>query len=332
MSASTPETGIHILIVSAHGGTRRQLEQGLQSLGYAAFSCPDGEAALGLLKQRRLDVVITSTELLGMSGLQLTRTIVRIYPHVPIILMAPNPQPGEVGQALASGAADLVSETMFADEMQSVIQRNLERKASAAKRIISDRADVLLKAIRALTAAIDAKSHHAARHSGRVTQLSLMIGARLDLPPDRVVTLELAAQLHDVGKIGTPEAVLTKPGVLTDEEWVDVLKHPALGGAFLAGVPELEEIATIIRHHHEHFDGMGYPDGLQGEAIPQLSRVIGVADAYDAMTSERPYRRAMTHAQAADELTRYSGTQFDSEIVQHLLAALDQGVQERKAA
>jgi HD-GYP domain-containing protein (c-di-GMP phosphodiesterase class II) len=154
----------------------------------------------------------------------------------------------------------------------------------------------------------------------------------MGLGQDRSVTLELAAQLHDVGKIGTPDAVLTKPDVLTDEEWVDVLKHPALGGAFLAAVPELADIASIVRHHHEHFDGTGYPDGLQGEAIPLLSRIIAVADAYDAMTSERPYRPSLSHEDAAQELVRHSGTQFDRSLVEHLLSALNESPAERKAA
>ena len=331
MSTTTPETKTHVLIVSSNAAVRRQIEEGLKA-AYEVFSAPDGEAALGILKRRRVDVAITSSELLGMNGIQLTRAIGRIYPHVPIVMMSLNPQPDEVAQALSAGASDLVNEAVSPAEMQAVIERSIERRTAAARRIMSDRADVLFKAIRAVTAAIDAKSHHAARHSGRVTRLSLAIAERLNLPPDETVTLELAAQLHDIGKIGTPEAVLTKPDVLTDEEWVDVLKHPALGGAFLAGVPELAGIASIVRHHHEHFDGRGYPDGLQGEAIPLLSRIIAVADAYDAMTSERPYRGAMTHEQAAEELRSHAGTQFDAALVDHLLAALGEDSAERKAA
>jgi HD-GYP domain-containing protein (c-di-GMP phosphodiesterase class II) len=190
----------------------------------------------------------------------------------------------------------------------------------------------LFKAIRVVTAAIDAKSHYAARHSSRVTQLSLMIGKRIGLSPEQTITLELAAQLHDIGKIGTPEEVLTKPGMLTDEEWVDVLKHPALGSAFLAAVPELSEIASAVRHHHEHYDGTGYPDGLQGPAIPLFARIIAVADAYDAITSDRPYRKTKTHQEAAKELELHSGKQFDTVLVHQLLAALSEEPQERKAA
>jgi len=322
----------HVLIVSIHGDARRFIEEGLKNAGYETSTAGDGEAALAILKQRKVDVAITSLDLYGMSGTQLCRTIKRIFPFIPVIMMSQHPDHDQVAQVLSSGASDMASEMASPEEMHLMIQRNLERKASAARRIVTDRADVLFKAIRALAAAVDAKSHFAARHSGHVTQLSLMTAARLNLSPQQMTTLELAAQLHDIGKIGTPENVLTKPDVLTDEEWVDVLKHPALGSAFLAVVPELSEIATIIRHHHEHFDGSGYPDGLQGQAIPLLSRIIAVADAYDAMTSERPYRQAMGHLQAAEELERNSGIQFDAAIVQHLLRAIGEDTVERKAA
>lgn len=332
LSNTTDNKKTQILIVSMNDRTRRDLQNGLSVLGYDCYTCSDGESALGLMKQRLFDVVITSSDLLGMSGIQLTRAVSRIHPHLPVIMTSANPDPVQIPQALASGACDLIGETCSAEEFRAVIERNLDRRTAANRRIASDRADILFKAICAMTAAIDAKSHYAARHSYRVTQLCLMIGGRLGLTEQQRLTLELAAQIHDIGKVGTPDTVLTKPDVLTDEEWVDVLKHPALGGAFLANVPELAEIASVIRHHHEHFDGTGYPDGLQGEAIPLFSRIIAVADAYDAMTSDRPYRRAMTHEQAAEELRRNSGTQFDGELVEHLLAALTEKSTERRVA
>jgi response regulator RpfG family c-di-GMP phosphodiesterase len=312
--------------------TRRTLTEGLCQCGYDVITALDGEGALGLLKKRKVDVVVTSIDLLGMNGIQLCRAVARMHPHIPIIAMSHAPDPTQIGQAMAGGASDLIGETSSSAEVYALIERNLERKAAAAQRIVSDRAEILFKAIRALTAAIDARSHYAARHSSRVTQLSLMVGTKLGLSTQEMVTLELAAQLHDVGKIGTPDAVLTKPSVLTDEEWVDVLKHPALGGTFLACVPELSEIAAAVRHHHEHFSGTGYPDGLQGEAIPLFSRIIAVADAYDAMTSERPYRPALPHSKAAEELAQHSGSQFDPVVVDHLLNSLAEKSVERKAA
>lgn len=330
--SSTTDNKTQVLIVSLSDRVRKGLSTGLSACGYGCTTTPDADGAMIILKKQRVDVLVSSIELIGMNGLQLCRAVSRIYPHVPIVMMSQQPDSGQVAQAFSSGATDMVSEMSTAEEIHAVVERNLERKSAAARRIVSDRAEILFKALRSLTAAIDAKSHYAARHSSRVTQLSLMIGARIGLSQQELMTLELAAQLHDVGKIGTPDSVLTKPTTLTDDEWVDVLKHPALGGAFLACVPELCEIASVVRHHHEHFDGTGYPDALQGEAIPLFSRIVAVADAYDAMTSERPYRPAMSHEDTAIELKRNGGAQFDPEMVDHLLAGLSERSVERKAA
>lgn len=332
MTTHISDDKINVLIVSSNNTLRRSIEEGLKSFDYETYSAADGESALALIKQRKLDTAITSVELQGMNGVQLSQAIARIHPHVPIIVVTKFPEPTQVAQVLSSGASDLISETVMPDEMDAIIRQCIERKVAPTRKIISDRAETLFKALKVLTAAIDAKSHFAAKHSTRVTQLSLLVGARLGLTSDQMMTLELAAQMHDVGKIGTPEAVLTKPDVLTDEEWVDVLKHPTLGSSFLSTVPELSEIASIVRHHHEHFDGTGYPDGLQGPAIPLMSRIIAVADAYDAMTSERPYRKARTHEQAIEELQMHSGRQFDPTLVHHLIAAINEQSKERKAA
>lgn len=333
MAMTNTNNTIHVLIVCGNAARRQQLKDGLAPHSCEVTTAPEGETALVLLKQRKVDAVIASIELPGMNGMHLSRAISRIYPHVPIVMVSESPCAAQVAQALSSGACDLLGDTVSPEEVHAAIVKNMDRRTTLSRRIMSDRSDVLAKAIRAIVSAIDAKSLHASRHSGRVTQMSLMIGEQIPLSAMEMATLELAAQLHDVGKIGTPDAILSKPDVLTDEEWVDVLKHPALSGAFLATVPELAEVATIARHHHEHINGTGYPDGLQGEAIPLLSRILSVADAYEAMTSERPYRHAMSHEQAVTELHNNCGTQFDPIIVEHLVNALaGNSGQEKRAA
>lgn len=177
-------------------------------------------------------------------------------------------------------------------------------------------ADVLLKTIEAIAAAIDAKSLFSRKHSAHVTELSLEIGVELGLPAERLDTLRLAAHIHDIGKIGTPETVLTKPGTLTDDEWARILKHPAAGADFLAEIDDLREVAEIVRHHHERIDGQGYPDRLRGEGIPFLSRILAVADAFEAMTSRRPHRRPITALEALEELKINAGRQFDADVVE----------------
>ena len=152
-----------------------------------------------------------------------------------------------------------------------------------------------------------------------MADLCLEIGREMRLSEERLNTLELAAHIHDVGKIGTPDSVLSKPGKLSDEEWADILKHPAMGADFLAGIDELAEVASIVRHHHEHVDGTGYPDGLKGDAIPPLARIMAVADAFEAMTSERPYRGGISSEEALEELRICAGAQFDSEVVDAMI-------------
>ncbi len=137
----------------------------------------------------------------------------------------------------------------------------------------------------------------------------------MGLSEERMATLELAAYIHDFGKIGMPDAIFAKPGRLDPDEWQEVLQHPQMGADFLADIEELSEVASIIRHHHERVDGAGYPDGLRGDAIPLLSRILAVADTFEAMTSDRPYRAAASWAEALRELDCHAGAQFDAGVV-----------------
>ncbi|MDQ3819911.1 MAG: HD domain-containing protein, partial [Acidobacteriota bacterium] len=135
------------------------------------------------------------------------------------------------------------------------------------------------------------------------------------LNEDALEKLSIAAFLHDIGKIATPDSILLKSGALTDEERAIIRLHPKRGSRMLTGIIDMEEVAKAVLHHHEHFDGSGYPNGLQGEEIPLLSRIIMVVDAYDAMTSPRPFREAYTHEEALKKLKSGSGTQFDQQVV-----------------
>ena len=183
-------------------------------------------------------------------------------------------------------------------------------------------ANVLFRTIQAIAAAVDAKSLFSREHSSRVTQLCLDIGSEMGLSKDDLDVLEFAATVHDIGKIGTPESLLSKMGRLTDEDWSSIRDHPRVGATFLASIDELREVASIIRHHHERMDGYGYPDNLRGEAIPLLSRILAVADAFEAMTADRPYRRAMSPSNALEELRANAGEQFDPEVVKAAAAVI----------
>ncbi|MEW6662184.1 MAG: HD-GYP domain-containing protein [Bacillota bacterium] len=173
-----------------------------------------------------------------------------------------------------------------------------------------------LDTIRSLTAALDAKDPYTRGHSDRVAGYAVDIARRLRMPEDQVEDLKYIALLHDAGKIGTSEQILNKPGRLNDDEFQQMQCHSAIGADIVRNVKMLAKGAEIIRHHHERWDGCGYPDGLKGDEIPIGSRIIAVADAFDAMTSDRPYRAAMTPEAALQEILRCAGTQLDPQIVQ----------------
>jgi putative nucleotidyltransferase with HDIG domain len=177
----------------------------------------------------------------------------------------------------------------------------------------------------ALADAIEMRDAYTGGHTKRVTEYSLAAGTRLGLKPDELERLRVAAILHDIGKSGVDDRVLRKPGRLDRLEIEQMQKHPALGADILDHVHYLADILPGIRSHHERTDGRGYPDGLQGERIPLVARIIAVADTYDAMTSDRPYRRGMNKSAAIREIARCSGTQFDTRVVQAFMRAYTDG-------
>ena len=179
--------------------------------------------------------------------------------------------------------------------------------------------------MRAQVAAIDAKDPHTASHSERVARLAVRLGHAANLPPDRLRVLEFAALMHDVGKIGIPEGILLKAGRLNENEWAIVKQHPIRSAEIVSQVSSLDEVATIVRHHHERLDGSGYPDGLAGNAIPMLSRIVAVADAFEAMTSSRSYRGALPADEVRSLICRDMGSHFDPDFGGILLDLDDPG-------
>jgi PAS domain S-box-containing protein len=181
-----------------------------------------------------------------------------------------------------------------------------------------------LTGVRALLAALDARDNYTGEHSEAVVRLAGGVARRLRLTGDEVTQVEQVALLHDIGKIGVPDGILLKAGPLTEEEWKAMREHPAIGARIIGSIASLAHLAPAVRAEHERWDGGGYPDGLSGEGIPLASRVILACDAYHAMTSDRPYRKAMAHADAVAELTEAAGTQLDPRVVGALLAELEE--------
>lgn len=180
-----------------------------------------------------------------------------------------------------------------------------------------------LDTVRSLVGALEAKDVYTRGHSERVAEYSAAIAASMGLAQEAIERIRLAAQLHDLGKVGLSDSVLCKAGRLTSDEYTEVRHHPEIGAEIVERVPALSDLAPIVRHHHERYDGTGYVDGLRGDDIPLESRVLAVADSFDAMTSSRAYRPAMSAAAAMEEVLACQGSQFDPDIVGHLRQAIE---------
>jgi len=194
-----------------------------------------------------------------------------------------------------------------------VEQANLFAKVRAYASELELSYDTTLKA---LIAALDAKDAATEGHSERVAKLTVAIAREMNVPKEKLVDIERGALLHDVGKIGVPDAVLRKPRTLSRREWQTMQRHPLLAGVLVSKVGFLEGALPILLYHHERYDGNGYPFGLAGDRIPIEARIFAVVDAYDAMTSDRPYRKAMPHEEAVVEIVANAETQFDPAVVQ----------------
>ncbi len=200
-------------------------------------------------------------------------------------------------------------------------QRNaeLQKVNETLRNASSQLEEAYLSGVRALVEAVEAKDANRKGHAAATASLAVAIAKRLDLPADEVTRIEIAALVHEIGRVGVAEQVLLKPGWLSDDEWAEVKQHPIIGANLLAHVPALAELRPIVVAHHERFDGTGYPNGLKGEEVPLAARIIAVADAYRAMVSPRPYRPAFKPHQALQELCAAAGSQFDPAVVNGLL-------------
>ncbi len=226
---------------------------------------------------------------------------------------------------LRAEAAARAASLEHAEQQLVAYARDLRRSYDAERQRSAEVRAAYRATVRALAAAIETRDPYTGGHVERVASFSLAIGRQFGWAERQLELLELGALLHDVGKIGVEDRVLRKPGALDAAEWEQMRQHPALGAALLRTVPFLQGSVDCALRHHERYDGKGYPDGLVAEAIPLEARIVSVADAFDAMTSDRPYRKGLAPSVAIAELERYSGTQFDPSVVAAFLEAMRTG-------
>lgn len=279
--------------------------------------------ALELLRANEITVVLTDIAMPELSGLDLLTQIQQIRPSCKVILMTGQASTQCLADALNLGAYDFfrkpfdlrkLTETIAKAAGDRSSHKVLPLRAAKAMQMEDQLRNASLESILALAKAVEAKDPYTRRHSENVTHYSVSFANYLGLPDELVESIRVSALLHDIGKIGIPDQILTKPGALTDEEFEMIRKHPTLGAEILKNISRFTKEAQCVRYHHERWDGAGYPDGLEAEQIPLGARIIGVADSMDAMLHRRVYKEAFPVQRVLKELADCAGTQFDPAI------------------
>lgn len=308
---AAPLTSPTVLVVEDDEANRALLTRLLESEGYRVRVAGDGEAGLQAVGTIRPDLVLLDVGLPRLDGYALTRRL-RLDPHhatLPILLLTGRTALSDVVTGLNAGADDFITKPFAQPELIARIQSALRLRRALVGM------EATHAVVAALANAVEAKDAQTERHCERLALLAARLGGRLGLSSAELDAVTYGALLHDVGKIGVPDRVLTKAGPLTEDEWELVRRHPEIGERICAPLESFAAVGTMIRHHHERWDGTGYPDGLRGEATPLGARIVGIVDAFDAMIHDRPYRRALTTEQALEELRRGAGRQFDRQLI-----------------
>lgn len=305
-----------ILIIEDDINYGEMLAYVLNHLKYEVHLAYSATGGLDMVRQKKLDIILSDLNMPGMSGLDVARRIINMYLDIPIVLITGMNDLSLVKQALDIGISDYIVKPVSIEQLPVVIERNLQRKLREKKMLQENKAETLLKALKALMRALDAKDPYTFGHSQRVVKLAMKMADKLKLDNGQRYTLQLAASLHDIGKIGMPDSILKKADSLEDMEMNKAKDHPLIGSEILGEIEELAEVASIVRHHHERFDGKGYPDGLKGDAIPLFSRILFILDAYEAIVSDRIYHKGLDKAKGLEEIAKNAGTQFDPQLVQ----------------
>jgi len=338
--ASAPAAPTRVLVVDDDETVRDVIGTLLGEEGYLCTSATGAEEALALCREQEFHLVLSDMKMPGRDGLWLLERLRTECPSTAVIMLTAVGDTELAVDCLRRGAADYLLKPPRLTDLVRAMERALARRRLELARTryrtslesrVREKTAELQRALReveqsyhstlhALVQALDAREHETSDHSQRVVRYTLAIAERLGLPAAQLPDIGRGALLHDVGKIGVPDAVLLKEGPLDEEEWKEMRLHPQIGWRMIRSIPFLQAASEIVLSHQERWDGSGYPRALRGAAIPVGARIFAVADTFDAMTSDRPYRRGTSFALARSEIARCGGSQFDPRCVEAFLA------------
>lgn len=335
----------NILVVDDEPRLLSTMSRILRTDDWSVVTAPDGHTALDLIDRDTFDVVVSDYKMPGIDGLEFLERSRAVAPEAQRILVTGMGDTDLAIRAINRGqVTGYLAKPFLPDELRSAVRQAVERgtlitenrrlteqvKArnlaleclnSSLQFMVEERT---MQVLRGLLSALHTRDTETRNHSTRVSTYARLVASRLGVEGQALIDIERGALLHDIGKIGVPDAILRKPGPLTPDEWVEMEKHPELGHAMLANIDFLAEAQTIVLQHQERWDGKGYPAALSGDRICLGARIFAVVDAFDAMTSDRPYRRALRTDVARKEIARCAGTQFDPTVVAAFLAIPDE--------
>ena len=310
--------GATILVVDDATESLKALEAYVAGAGHQVVVARDGASALRQLSAHRCDLVLCEMLLPDMDGLEVCRAI-KSAPatrEIPVIMLGTDGDDVKRERAMQAGADDYAVKPVERAMVLGLVKAQLKIGQ------LNNRLQELEGVVVSLARAADDRDQGAAGMAERVAHWALSLGTGLGLAEDDLTLLYKAALLHDVGALGIPAAILSKKGRLDEEEFRQVMEHPALGERLLQPLAQAERLLPAVRHHHERVDGTGYPDGLAGDQIPLFARIIAIADAFTALNADRPYRRRLSRDQAIGTLREGAGTQWDHDLVDRFLQVL----------
>jgi putative two-component system response regulator len=317
-----------VLIVDDEADIRALLIRYLDDCGYECIAAGDAKEAFEQMNSQSLDLAITDISMPGKNGISLLHEIKNLDDSIPVVMMTGNDDPQSVMDALKMGADDYILKPFDLHNIASVISNLLKRRTHRKQiqsfqhdleRMLEERTSqvqrLFISIIQSLIAALEQKDPYTNGHSQRVAWISVNLAKETSMIRRDIELIHIAGVFHDLGKIGIPESILSKNTALTKEEYLQVQTHCDIGVRILEPLKEFREILPLVRHHHERYDGCGYPMKLFGAAIPLGARILAIADSFDAMISARPYRGALAINEAIKRVGQAAGSQFDPDLV-----------------